>query len=102
MEKYSAKGPRASAGKNESAAMMMITESNTATKAGLSTFNVPELSGIYFFEASDPAIARGPMIGMNLPNNMARPQRIFQKGVASPSPSKPDPLLAAEEVNSYS
>ena len=27
---------------------------------------------------------------------------MFQNGVLSPSPSNPDPLLAAAEVNSYS
>ena len=70
MEKYSAKGPSASAGKNDSAAIMMITDSNTATNAGLCTFNVPALSGIYFLEARDPAIAIGPMIGMNLPKSI--------------------------------
>ena len=100
MEKYSAIGPSVNAGKKESAATMMITESSTAINAGLSTFNVPLLSGIYFLEANDPAMASGPMIGINLPNNMAIPQRIFQKGVASPKPSKPEPLLAAAEVNS--
>ena len=93
-------GPRTRAGKNESAATMMITDRRTATKAGLWTCKVPELSGIYFFEASDPAIAKGPMIGMNLPNNIVTPHRMFQNGVASPRPSNPDPLLAAEDVNS--
>src|SRR5215213_7870925 len=94
IEKYSAKGPSVRAGKNESAAIMIITESNTATNAGLSTLRVPELSGTYFFEASDPAIANGPMIGINRPKSIHTPQRIFQNGVASPSPSKPEPLLA--------
>ena len=102
MEKYSAKGPSASAGKNDSAAIMMITERRTATNAGLSTFSVPELSGINFFEANDPAIASGPMMGINLPNSIHRPHRIFQNGVASPRPSNPEPLFAADEVNSYS
>lgn len=100
MEKYSAIGPSVNAGKNERAATMMITESSTAINARLSTFNVPLLSGIYFLVAKDPAIANGPMIGINLPNNIASPHRIFQKGVASPKPSKPEPLLAAAEVNS--
>ena len=32
---------------------------------------------------------------------MTRPVAIFQGTVLSPRPSKPEPLLAAEEVNSY-
>src|SRR5262245_41364761 len=102
MEKYSARGPSVRAGKKDNAAIMIITESNTATNAGLSTFRVPELSGIYFFEASEPAMARGPTIGMNLPKSMQTPQSTFQNGVASVSPSNPEPLFAADDVNSYS
>lgn len=101
MEKYSAKGPSVNAGKKDNAAMMIMTDSNTATNAGLSTFKVPALSGMYFLEARDPAMAIGPMIGMNLPKSIARPHKIFQKGVASPRPSKPEPLLAEADVNSY-
>ncbi len=44
----------------------------------------------------------GPIIGKNLASNITTPQAIFQKGVLSPRPSKPLPLLAEEEVNSYS
>lgn len=46
IEKYSARGPNAKAGKNDRAATMIITERSTATNAGLSTFSVPALSGI--------------------------------------------------------
>ncbi len=92
-EKYSAIGPSVSAGKNDSAAMMMITHNNTALNATLSTLSVPALSGMYFFDASEPAIANGPMIGMNLASNITKPHMIFQNGVLSLSPSKPDPLF---------
>jgi hypothetical protein len=47
-------------------------------------------------------MATGPMIGINLDSNSTIPVEIFHHGVLSPSPSNPDPLLAEEEVNSYS
>ncbi len=93
-------GPMVNAGKKDKAAIIIITESNTAMKAKLSTFSVPALSGTYFLAANEPAIANGPMIGMNLPKIITIPQAMFQNGVASPKPSKPEPLLAAEDVNS--
>jgi len=99
MEKYSANGPSTSAGKNERAATMTMTESNTATNAGLSTFRVPAVSGINFLDANEPAIANGPIIGINLPKIIEIPHRIFQNGVLSPRPSKPEPLFDAADVN---
>ena len=98
--KYSAIGPNASAGKNDKAAMMNMTAKIIMAKVEVSVFKVPALSGTYFFFASIPAMASGPMMGKNLPKIITRPQAIFQKGVLSPSPSKPLPLLAEEEVNS--
>ena len=42
------------------------------------------------------------MMGIKRPSSMTSPVSIFQNGVLSPSPSKPEPLLADAEVNSYS
>ena len=95
-------GPSAKAGKKESAATMTITANTIIPNVPVSVFNVPALSGIYFFFARIPAMATGPMIGRNRESNITIPQVIFQNGTPSPNPSKPVPLLADEEVYSYS
>ena len=95
-------GPSVNAGKKLNAARINITANTIIPNVPVSVFNVPALSGTYFFLASMPAMATGPMIGRNLASNITTPQAIFQKGVLSPRPSKPLPLLADEEVNSYS
>ena len=82
--------------------MMAITANTIKPNVDVSVLSVPELSGINFFSASSPAIATGPIIGRNLPNSNTIPVDIFQNTVLSPNPSKPLPLLAAEEVYSYS
>lgn len=94
-------GPNAKAGKKASAAMMAITANTISPNVAVSVFSVPALSGINFFSASKPAMATGPIIGRNLPNSRTMPVEMFQNGVLSPKPSKPLPLLAAEEVYSY-
>ena len=103
LEKYSicsAIGPKVNAGKKDSAAISRITARVINPKVAVSVFSVPELSGIYFFCANSPAIATGPIIGMNLDSNSTIPVEIFHQGVLSPSPSNQEPLFAAEEVNS--
>lgn len=47
--KYSASGPSARAGKNDSAVMMMITAKVISPKVPVSVGNVPDDSGTYFF-----------------------------------------------------
>ena len=41
------------------------------------------------------------MIGKKRLNNKTIPVVMFQNGLLSPKPSKPDPLFAAEDVYSY-
>ena len=91
-------GPSARAGKNESAATIMITTNVISEKVNVSVFNVPALSGTYFFDASSPAMATCPMMGKKRPMIRTIPVEIFQNGVLSAKPSNPDPLFAAEEV----
>ena len=69
MLKYSAIGPNANAVKNESATKMMITANTMIPKVPVSVFSVPELSGMYFFPASIPAMAT-PIMGRNLASNI--------------------------------
>ena len=95
-------GPNDKAGKNDKAAMIKITANTMMPKVEVSVLRVPALSGTYFFFAKMPAIATGPIIGKKRANNITVPQAMFQNGVLSPKPSKPLPLLADEEVNSYS
>ena len=42
---------------------MTITAKVISAKVAVSVFSVPALSGMYFFEASSPAIATCPTIG---------------------------------------
>lgn len=94
-------GPSARPGKKESAATIAITANTIIPNVLVSVFSVPALSGINFFLARIPAMATGPMIGRKRESNITVPQVIFQNGTPSPKPSKPEPLLADEEVNSY-
>ena len=100
IEKYSAIGPSASPGKNSNAPSITTTENNTTPNIPESIFNEPDDSGVYFFTERKPAMAIGPIIGINLPSSIAMPVPIFQNGVLSPSPSNPEPLLAAADENS--
>ena len=100
MEKYSAIGPKVRAGKKERAVMIKMTAKIISPKVVVSVFNVPALSGICFLPANKPAIANGPIIGINLPKISTMPVEIFHHWVLSPKPSKPEPLFAADEVNS--
>jgi hypothetical protein len=45
-------------------------------------------------------MAKGAMIGMKRPSSITMPVAMFQGTVLSPSPSNPEPLLAAAELNS--
>ncbi|MNE67516.1 hypothetical protein D3C80_1631270 [compost metagenome] len=67
----------------------------------LSVRKVPDVSGTGFLTASEPATASMVITEKYRPMNITIPVEIFQNGVASPRPSNPEPLLAAEEVNSY-
>src|SRR4249920_2464884 len=95
-------GPSDKAGKNDSAATIRITENTMIPNVLVSVFNVPADSGTNFFLARIPAIATGPIMGRKRESSMTRPQVMFQNGTPSPRPSKPDPLLAEEDVYSYS
>jgi hypothetical protein len=101
MDRYSAIGPKVNAGKNDNAATIRITVNMMTPKVAVSVFNVPSLSGIYFFWAIRPAIATGPIMGKNRESIKTNPVLIFHQTVLSPKPSKPLPLLAEEEVYSY-
>ncbi|MNY44828.1 hypothetical protein D3C86_1798870 [compost metagenome] len=78
--------------------MITITTKVITPNVNVSVFKVPADSGMYFFEANNPAIATGPMIGRKRPRISTKPVSTFQKILLSPSPSKPDPLFAAAEV----
>ena len=93
-------GPSANAGKKLKAATIKITRNTMIPNVLVSVFNVPELSGIYFFFARIPAIATGPIMGINRDSNITIPHVIFQNGTPSPRPSKPLPLFADDDVYS--
>ena len=72
----------------------------TTPKSAVSVLSVPTVSGTSFFAKSEPQIASWKMIGMNRPISITSPQAMFHGTVLSPRPSKPEPLLADDEVNS--
>jgi signal transduction histidine kinase len=80
---------------------IMITENNRLPKAPECKCKVPAVSGTGALYASHPAMANGPMMGKKRAKSITTPVLMFQKGVLSPNPSKPEPLLAEAEVNSY-
>ena len=100
--KCSAIGPKVKAGKNASAAIMMITAKIIIPKVDVSLFSVPADSGINFLLASIPAMATGPMIGRKRPSIIIKPALTFQNILLSANPSKPEPLLAAATADGQS
>ena len=94
-------GPRIATGMNSSAPTIKTVPSSTTPKRKVSVRNVPADSGVARFAANEPAMASGAMIGMNRAKSITRPVAIFHGTVLSPSPSNPDPLLAAAELYSY-
>ena len=62
--------------------------------------SVPVVTGTGFFAASEPAIARGRMIGIYRASNITIPVAMFQGMLLLPRPAKPEPLLAAAYENS--
>src|ERR1700753_2261049 len=99
--KNSATGPNVNAGKNDNAATINITANINIPNVPVSVFNVPALSGTYFFFAIIPAMANGPMIGRYLPINIIIPSLMFQKGTLALNPANSDPLFADADKYSY-
>src|ERR1035441_9751313 len=63
-----------------------ITAKRKSPKVRFSIFNVPEDGGIYCFSINNPAIQIAPIIGINLPTNIATQVVRFQKIVLFPKP----------------
>ena len=74
--------------------------SNIPANVSVSVRRVPLVCGTRFFTARNPASAIGSTSAGNRPRSKTIPVATFQAGVLSPSPSNPEPLLAAAEVNS--
>ena len=81
---------------------MYTTKTRITENETVSVRSVPADSLTKFFFISDPAMANWMTMERYRPKNMARPAVIFQKQVLSARPSKPEPLLAAEQAYSYS
>src|SRR5207253_3003304 len=106
---------RTATGINSSAPTSRIVPSSTKANVNVSVRSVPAVKGVGFFAAKLAASETGAMIGMNRPSSMISPQAISQCGAngaggdglafgslnpqVSPSPSKPEPLLADAELN---
>ena len=70
-------GPKDNAGKNVSAPTIKITITKNTIKSGVCVGSVPELDGMIFFLASEPAIASIGIISQYLEKNMANPKAIL-------------------------
>ena len=99
--KYSAIGPKARPIKNERATRMEITAKTMIPNVVVSALRVPADSGMYFFPASSPAIATGPIIGKNLERSMTNPSEMFHHGVVAARPANSLPLFADDDEYSY-
>ena len=85
---------------NDRAPTRSTVPSSIPANVRLSVRSVPVVSGTRFFTASDPASASGSTSAGNRPSSRTTPVAMFQAGLLSASPSNPDPLFAAAEVNS--
>src|ERR1700690_560606 len=93
--------------------MITMVPSNNMAKVNVSSRMVPSVNGLFFFPPKLAAIAMGATIGRDRLNSMTSPVamshgRLVGAGVGlllkpqvSPSPSKPEPLLAEADENSY-
>ncbi len=80
--------------------MITIVAISMPPKVPSSTPSVPADSAVRRLVTSEPTMASGRMIGMKRASSMIRPVAMFHGTVLSPSPSKPEPLLALAELNS--
>src|SRR5262245_631755 len=101
MSKCSRIGPRLSAGKNVSAPTMRITPIKSTVKSGVVTGNVPKDGGTYFFCARLPATANIGMIIKNRPTSIVIAPAVLYQVVLVVKPAKAEPLLPADDVNTY-
>src|ERR1039457_1521743 len=111
--KCSASGPSAATGRNSRAPIITIVPSKRKPKVGVSSRMVPSPNGDAVLAPMPAARAIGAMIGMNRLIAMTMVvamshARLVGAGLGlllkpqvSPRPSKPEPLFADAEENSY-
>jgi hypothetical protein len=113
--KCSATGPSAAAGRKSNAPTRIMVPNKTHAKVNVSVRMVPTVKGVDFFFAKLPARAKGAIMGMKRLKSITRPVAMSSgwlsgaggEGLSSgllnphvsPKPSKPEPLLAEDEVN---
>src|SRR4029453_9529136 len=93
--------------------MMITVPSSRQANVSVSVRIVPRVNGADFLRPSAAAMASGASIGRKRPKSITRPVEMSQCGLygagaglslkpyVSPRPSKPEPLLAEDEENSY-
>src|SRR5450755_89288 len=94
-------GPNINTGKKDNALRTIISINKNTPNVPESIRKLPFDKGIYFFCCNKSAIIMAPIIGINLPHNIANAVVTFQNTVLSPKASKPEPLPATEETYSY-
>jgi hypothetical protein len=93
MTRCSTIGPKASAGMNVRAPTMNTVPMSRPTKRGVCVANVPGLTGITFFRANEPAMARTGTTNQNLDSHMTIPPSTLWKGTFALKPANAEPLL---------
>src|SRR5262249_27150264 len=78
--KCSTTGPKASAGTKVSAPTSKIVPTSITTNSGRCVGSVPAPGGVYFFIASDPAIASVGMVNQYLAANITIPSAVLYQG----------------------
>src|SRR5215510_13697252 len=94
-------GPNESAGKYVSAPTMMMVPTRRMTNSEPWVGNVPLVTGISFFAARLPAIARAGIMKRNLAISMSIPRVKLYQGVLALIPAKALPLFPAPLVYAY-
>src|SRR5262245_26290811 len=101
MSRCSSTGPRLNAGKNVSAPTIKITPIKSSVNSGVVTGKVPKDGGTYFFCARLPATATMGLVMKNRPTSIVIAPAVLYQGVFVVRPANAEPLLPAEDVNTY-
>ncbi len=77
---------------------MMIVETSSTVKSGPVTGNVPSDSGVIFFRARFPAMARMGICMKKRPSSIANAMLVLYQSVLVFKPPKAEPLFPTADV----
>ena len=91
-------GPRLSAGKNVNAPTIMTVHTSKIVKSGPVTGKVPTDSGVIFFLARFPAMARIGITMKKRPKSITSAVLVLYQSVLAFRPANAEPLFPADDV----